>query len=78
MRTWRAALCRVDAVPPYVLLTNAQLARVAREKPVSLAMLGKIPRLGENRLVRWGRELLQVIATGVVPADLAPTRKEIS
>ena len=65
-------------MPPYVLLTNAQLAQVAREKPASLAMLGKIPGIGENRLERWGRELLQVIATGVVPIELTPTRKEIS
>lgn len=78
LRAWRTARCRVDAVPPYVLLTNAQLAQVAREKPESLAALGKIPGLGENRLERWGAELLQMIATGVVPSELPPTRKEVS
>jgi superfamily II DNA helicase RecQ len=68
LRAWRTARSRAEAVPPYVVLTNLQLARVASEAPRTLAALREIPGIGASRVERFGAELLEVIRSGVVPA----------
>ena len=34
LRAWRTQRARADAVPPYVILTNVQLARIVNGRPV--------------------------------------------
>jgi len=75
LRAWRAERARADGVPPYVLLTNAQLARVANERPASLKALGDVRGLGKGRLDRFGRELLELLATGVLPEHDPPAAR---
>ena len=66
LRAWRTERARSEAVPPYIVLTNVQLARVAGERPRSLAGLKKIPGFGESRLKRFGEDLLKMVAEGVI------------
>ena len=71
LRAWRTQRARAEAVPPYVIVTNVQLARIVRERPGSLTALKKIPGLGESRLERFGKEILGLLADGVVPGGSA-------
>jgi len=72
LRAWRTQRARADAVPPYVIVTNAQLARIVSERPGSLTALKEIPGLGQSRLERFGKEILGVLADGVVPDGVMP------
>jgi superfamily II DNA helicase RecQ len=76
LRTWRSARARTDAVPPYVILTNAQLAHVANARPTSLAGLRQVKGLGDGRVTGFGQALLAVIETGVVPEPIEATERE--
>ena len=67
LRAWRTSLARQQGAPPYVIMTNAQLALVANARPETNSALSQIPGLGEKRLAKFGNELLQVINTGVIP-----------
>ena len=71
LRAWRTQRARADAVPPYVIVTNAQLARIVSDRPGSLTALKEIPGLGQSRLERFGKEILGVLADGVVPGESA-------
>lgn len=69
LRAWRTARARAEAVPPYVILTNDQLAEIARGRPRTLKALGDVQGLGESRLQRFGEEVLEVISRGVVRVE---------
>ncbi len=64
LRSWRRKRAQADAVPPYVVLTNVQLAQVANRRPATLSALKEIDGLGNGRAERFGRELLEAIAGG--------------
>lgn len=49
LREWRGRRARNEGLPPYVVLTNRQLAYVTRAKPQSLADLQKIDGFGEAK-----------------------------
>ncbi len=63
LRTWRRAAAEERGVPPYVLLTNRQLAAVARRRPRSLAALREIDGIGEARAKKVGPAVLEVLTT---------------
>lgn len=58
LREWRNARAKRDGVPAYVLFTNAELARLARERPASLNALGAIEGIGPGKIRRYGTALL--------------------
>lgn len=66
LRAWRTQRARDDAVPAYVVLTNVQLARVATERPESIAALKKVSGVGASHIERFGSDIVQVVKTGVV------------
>ncbi len=66
LRAWRSARARAEAVPAYVILTNAQLAVIVNARPATLAALGRIDGIGSSRLKRYGADILKVLAEGTV------------
>jgi superfamily II DNA helicase RecQ len=70
LRAWRSARARAEAVPPYVILSNVQLATIARNRPRSLSALEEVPGVGKSRLDRFGKEILEVLADGIVPSGV--------
>lgn len=69
VRAWRNGRAQAEGVPPYVLLTNRQLAEMARRQPRTLSELGEVPGLGEAKLRRFGKELLQALLPPAAPDD---------
>ena len=74
---WRNARARRDGRPPYVLLTNRQVAKIARSRPSTLETLREIDGIGDAKTRQFGAELvglLRAVATGKrgVPADDLP------
>jgi ATP-dependent DNA helicase RecQ len=62
LRGWRGRASKRDGLPPYLILTNRELAEVARLRPTSLAALREVEGVGEAKAGRWGEEMLAVLA----------------
>ena len=69
LRAWRTQRAGADAVPPQVILTNMQIARIASGRPRGLTALKEIPGLSQSRLDRFGEEILGILSNGVVSND---------
>lgn len=69
LRHWRNERARREGRPPYVLLTNRQMAAVASGRPTTIAALRDIDGIGEARATAYGEEALAV----VVASRSAPT-----
>ena len=54
-----------EAVPPYSIFTNEQLASMVTQKAESLAALGQIEGIGAARLEKYGALFLEALKTGV-------------
>jgi superfamily II DNA helicase RecQ len=61
LRDKRKALAEAEAVPPYTIFTNEQLAEMVTSKTDSLAALRKINGVGESRVTKYGAEFLQIL-----------------
>lgn len=68
LRSWRAAVAKEQGVPAYVVFHDATLREIAGRAPTSLAELGAISGIGENKLAKYGEGVLEVVA-GSTPAD---------
>jgi superfamily II DNA helicase RecQ len=59
-RDWRSQRCKKDGVPPYVLMTNKQIADVVKQRPQSIAELMKIDGLGKAKAEKYGEDILSI------------------
>ena len=48
-------------MPAYVILHDATLAEIARQRPRDVAALADIPGIGARKLERYGASLLEVL-----------------
>ncbi|MFD2398680.1 DNA helicase RecQ [Prauserella oleivorans] len=62
LRTWRAATAKEQGVPAYVIFHDATLRQIAAERPTTLAELGGVSGVGENKLAKYGRQVLEALA----------------
>ncbi|MET8779548.1 DNA helicase RecQ [Nocardia sp. NPDC004654] len=62
LREWRGATAKEQGVPAYVVFHDATLREIASRKPASLAQLGAIGGIGENKLAKYGEQVLEVLA----------------
>jgi superfamily II DNA helicase RecQ len=63
LRDMRKVLAQTDAVPVYSIFTNEQLARMVTSKATTRAALGKIEGVGEARLEKYSKSILEILAT---------------
>ena len=78
LREFRIAKAREVMLPAYTVLHNSTLEEIARRLPASLAELGEIRGIGEQRLAQHGSGILEVVrnaARGSPPAEM-PAEKE--
>ncbi len=75
LRAWRGAAAKEQGVPAYVIFHDATLRQIATERPTTLAELGTISGVGENKLAKYGDAVLAVLDPDATadepgPADL--------
>lgn len=58
LRAKRKELADREAVPAYAIITNEQMAKVAELRATSLEELRRVEGLGDARITKYGRELL--------------------
>ncbi|MGE0803084.1 MAG: DNA helicase RecQ [Lautropia sp.] len=61
LRVWRAQQAKAAGVPAYVILHDATLREIARQRPADHAALGGISGVGAKRLENYGESLLAVV-----------------
>ncbi|GAA3097122.1 DNA helicase RecQ [Streptosporangium carneum] len=62
LRAWRAATAKEQGVPAYVIFHDATLREIAAGAPSSLAELATVNGVGENKLAKYGQEILDTLA----------------
>ncbi|MGV9214659.1 DNA helicase RecQ [Micromonospora sp. RB23] len=62
LRAWRAATAKEQGVPAYVIFHDATLRQIAGDGPTSLAELSRVSGVGENKLAKYGEQILAVLA----------------
>ncbi|WP_407561898.1 DNA helicase RecQ [Streptomyces sp. 184] len=62
LRAWRGATAKEQGVPAYVIFHDATLRQIATERPGSLASLGSVSGVGENKLAKYGEAILETVA----------------
>ena len=62
LRAWRAATAREQGVPAYVIFHDATLRQIATQAPTTLAELGTVNGVGENKLAKYGQAILDTLA----------------
>ncbi|GGL19319.1 DNA helicase RecQ [Planomonospora parontospora] len=64
LRAWRGAAAKERGIPAYVVFHDATLRQIATDSPSSLAELGRVSGVGENKLEKYGQQILDVLASG--------------
>ncbi|WP_051133304.1 DNA helicase RecQ [Nocardia paucivorans] len=62
LREWRAATAKEQGVPAYVVFHDATLREIAARKPADLTALSGVTGVGENKLARYGEQVLEVLS----------------
>jgi ATP-dependent DNA helicase RecQ len=65
LRAWRGATAKEQGVPAYVVFHDATLRQIAAQGPTTLAALGEINGIGENKLAKYGQQILDTLAAAV-------------
>src|SRR4029453_120639 len=63
LRAWRAATAKELGVPAYVVFHDATLREIASESPTTLAQLSTVSGVGENKLAKFGQQVLDTLAS---------------
>ena len=61
LRAWRATAAKEQAVPAYVIFHDATLRQIATEAPSTLAELSTVNGVGENKLAKYGQQILDAL-----------------
>jgi ATP-dependent DNA helicase RecQ len=62
LRAWRGASAKEQGVPAYVIFHDATLRQIATERPATLSALGTVSGVGENKLAKYGQQILDTLA----------------
>ncbi|MCE7001462.1 DNA helicase RecQ [Kibdelosporangium philippinense] len=62
LRAWRAASAKEQGVPAYVIFHDATLREIATSSPQTLEELGRINGVGENKLAKYGQQVLDTLS----------------
>jgi ATP-dependent DNA helicase RecQ len=61
LRAWRSEIARKRGVPAYVVLHDATIEGIAASCPRTPEALRDIPGIGDKKLERYGRELIELV-----------------
>ena len=64
LRAWRRELAKTQGMPPYVILHDATIDALCRQRPRIWAELLEVPGIGERKADRFGARILELIAAG--------------
>ncbi|WP_241839832.1 DNA helicase RecQ [Frankia sp. CcI49] len=83
LRSWRGATAKELGIPAYMIFHDATLREIATRTPTSLPELAAISGVGENKLAKFGQQILDTLTeaekpSGTDPAEPEPTEPEVT
>jgi DNA helicase-2/ATP-dependent DNA helicase PcrA len=63
LKEWRLKRSKADEIPAYVVFHNSTLAEIASRRPKTIAELALVPGIGPAKLERYGRDVLDALAS---------------
>ena len=69
LRAWRTDRARAEGAPAYTIFADRTLRDLVRLRPRNMHALMRVWGLGESRVERFGRDLLEVVATHEAAPD---------
>jgi ATP-dependent DNA helicase UvrD/PcrA len=63
LKEWRLKRAKADEIPAYVVFHNSTLAEIAARRPSTIAELSSVPGVGPAKLERYGRDVLDALAS---------------
>jgi ATP-dependent DNA helicase RecQ len=69
LRAWRGATAKEQGLPAYVIFHDATLRQIATLNPTSLDELGTVSGVGENKLAKYGQQILDTLHGRAGEAD---------
>jgi DNA helicase II / ATP-dependent DNA helicase PcrA len=63
LKKWRLERSKADEIPAYVVFHNSTLAEIASRRPATIAELASVPGVGPAKLERYGRDVLDALAS---------------
>jgi DNA helicase-2/ATP-dependent DNA helicase PcrA len=63
LKEWRLKRSKADEIPAYVVFHNSTLAEIAARRPTTIAELSSVPGVGPAKLERYGRDVLDALAS---------------
>jgi ATP-dependent DNA helicase UvrD/PcrA len=63
LKRWRLLRAKSDEIPAYVVFHNSTLAEIAARRPRTIAELSSVPGVGPTKLERYGRDVLEALAS---------------
>jgi DNA helicase-2/ATP-dependent DNA helicase PcrA len=63
LKRWRLERSKADEIPAYVVFHNSTLAEIAERRPKTIAELASVPGVGPAKLERYGRDVLDALAS---------------
>ncbi|GAA4908743.1 ATP-dependent DNA helicase RecQ [Nonomuraea thailandensis] len=76
LRSWRGATAKEQGVPAYVIFHDATLREIATQAPTSLAELSRVNGVGENKLAKYGEQVLHTLHGGDAPPEQPETGEQ--
>nr|WP_208406498.1 DNA helicase RecQ [Amycolatopsis granulosa] len=64
LRAWRSEEAKNQGVPAYIVFSDSTLRQIATEQPSTLDELAGVSGVGENKLARYGEQVLATLAEG--------------
>jgi len=65
LRDWRKTTSDHEAVPPYAVFTNEQIAEMVRRPVRTVTDLGRIDGIGPSRVEKYGAAVLGILKAGL-------------
>ena len=63
LRKIRKQLADEDAVPPFAVFTDAELAELARSEVLTPAVVRTVPGIGKKKIEKYGNQMCAVLET---------------
>ena len=73
LRAWRRDRASEQHVPPYVIFQDKTLLEIAQAEPGDLTALAALPGVGQSKLDRYGKGVLETLAQGLEPEEGRPS-----
>ncbi|WP_292073001.1 DNA helicase RecQ [Brevundimonas sp. UBA7534] len=73
LRAWRRDRAAEQHVPPYVIFQDRTLMEIAHAEPGDLSALAAVSGVGQSKLDRYGKGVLEALSRKETPEDRPPT-----